>query len=176
MAKPKKAKGKGKARTPPYEVYPEWAGLYITKDGVVYSDRSGSLRKLKQISDKRGKGYYFVSLTSHKKAKVHRMVAKTFIPNPDNKPQVNHKNGNTKDNRVENLEWVTAKENSNHSRATGLQGSKDIAITAVNLVDGSGFWFKSAVAATFYGFNRSGISETISGKRHNHRGYAWQRA
>ena len=70
-------------------------------------------------------GYIQIGLkdiNSHtKRTGVHRLVATAFIPNPDNKPMVNHKNGIKTDNHVKNLEWVTRIENARHSFDTGLQ-------------------------------------------------------
>ena len=73
---------------------------------------------LKQTKDK--DGYLRVILQKNKKRKictVHRLVAETFIPNPENKPQVNHKDENKQNNNVSNLEWSNAKENIRYSQS-----------------------------------------------------------
>lgn len=72
-------------------------------------------------------GYYKVSLYKDKKyhhRTIHRLVAESFIPNPDNKPCVNHINGDHICNFPENLEWVTYSENSLHSYRIGLSNAK----------------------------------------------------
>lgn len=85
---------------------------------VYYSDG----RKFKYFSQKRkfgvNDGYLFVPLFKNKKSKnryVHRLVAEAFIPNPNNKKYINHKDYNRGNNIYTNLEWVTAKENTAHS-------------------------------------------------------------
>ena len=100
-----------------------YEGLYqISNFGNVRSFRNRKERILKPGLDH--KGYNYVSLcvnSKRKNFKVHRLVGKSFIPNPNNNPQINHKNGIKIDNHTLNLEWVTQSENMLHAQKNGFK-------------------------------------------------------
>ena len=94
---------------------PGYEGLYcVSKDGEVYGVKRGKLLK-PFITEK---GYALVDLYKNnvrKHKKVHRLVALAFIPNPDNKEQINHIDFDKLNNKVSNLEWCTNDENQSHA-------------------------------------------------------------
>lgn len=104
---------------------------YINQYGLCGMKKEKILTKKIVCFDKKKKeksGYYAVNLSNNDRGKwkrLHIIVAKAFIPNPHNKPQVNHINGNKLDNRAENLEWVTHKENCIHAWRTGLHKNEE---------------------------------------------------
>ena len=89
--------------------------------GEIYSLLSAKIMKTHNDKD----GYQCLRMTIEKgkavTVKAHRLIAQTFLPNPENKQYVNHKDGNKKNNAISNLEWCTAKENANHAIKTGLK-------------------------------------------------------
>jgi len=83
----------------------------------------GYFTKDKLMSISTWKGYRYINLSKKnviKRVSIHRLVACAFILNPQNKPQVNHKDGKKSNNRVDNLEWATIRENAQHALDAGL--------------------------------------------------------
>ncbi len=97
------------------------------------------------------------------RVQVHRLVAEKYIPNPLNKPEVNHKDFNPSNNRVENLEWVTEKENVAHSMRSGRRSKKldheTVSIINEMLCDG----IDQYTIATYVGINQSCVSDIATG-------------
>jgi hypothetical protein len=93
---------------------PGYEGRYQASNlGRIRSQARGVLKPFKNKN-----GYLIATLYNQGKVRtgVHRLVALTFIPNPEDKPQINHKDGNKENNNLNNLEWVTCSENNLHRR------------------------------------------------------------
>lgn len=103
--------------------HPEYE-IMVSEDGTIRSLKTGKI--FKQVVNEFG--YINVSVPTGEKGKtfkrkVHRLVAQTFIPNPENKREVNHIDGDKTNNHVSNLEWVTSRENKAHAWENGLYTS-----------------------------------------------------
>lgn len=108
-----------------YKVIKEYPNYAISESGTIIN------LKTKQIKSQYvgSTGYYMVSFSKCNKSKpnrVHRLLATAFIPNPNNKPHVNHKDGNKLNNCLTNLEWVTHKENMKHAFENGLANNTGV--------------------------------------------------
>lgn len=164
---------------------PTLQGRYQVSDtGLVRSlprnTTRGKLLKQATVLDYRVFGYNY-AFKKNKLMKVHRAVASAFIPNPDNLPQVNHKNGIKSDNRVENLEWCTASDNIKHAFKTDLKSLKgekhnQNILTDSKVIEIRGKYTRGRGSkpgnihelCKEYGVARSTIANIVTGRRWKH--------
>lgn len=97
----------------------------ITGNGMVFSHKNNKWLKFTKTTT----GYYYVNLCNNstpKPFRVHRLVGAAFLPNPKNKPYINHIDGNKLNNHVSNLEWSTPSENNKHAYKLGLKSPSNL--------------------------------------------------
>lgn len=126
-------------------------------------------------------GYYQVSIkedtnNKFKNQYIHRLVAQYFIENPENKREVNHKDGNKLNNNVNNLEWVTSSENQKHRHKIGITKTSNRKIGMFDL-DGNLVQSYSSIVEAFISLgkvSRINIDNALQGKQKTAYGYIWK--
>jgi hypothetical protein len=165
---------------------PEWENLYEVSNLGNLRSVSRTIRNryyegqlLKLISGK--SGYMYASLKDRSNdrqclALAHRLIAKVFIPNPDNKPQVNHIDGNKSNIGTTNLEWCTVSENAIHAFKTGLRRGKRGTESHLALLDEQAVRFikineynlPQKILSQIVGISESQVHRIINNKRWKH--------
>lgn len=137
-----------------------------------HGNSKGRIRKLRAANN----GYLYVVLSKDnvpQTIRVHREVAKAFIPNPLNLETVNHKNFDKTDNRVENLEWMTERDNVLHAKRNGMGNNKPVyqCDMSNNIIRK---WNSAYEVELKIGFFATLISRCCRGEMKSYKGYKWK--
>ena len=156
------------------EQWKEWPRdprIMVSNKGNVVSYKRGVPYPLRVSYS--GSGYQKVSTSHESFSYVHKMVAETWIPNPNHHKEVNHIDGDKDDNRVENLEWVTRSQNIRHAWRTGLNKGGS---TPIRIIE-TGETFESiSECARRIGVTVAAISHCLNGRQATCRGYHFEYA
>jgi len=154
--------------------HPIYRNILVAKDGGIYSTGKNykSPRKLKESFDERGyaRVRIQVGLYNQRLRSVHRLVAETYLTNPHNLSDVHHKDNNPKNNNLDNLEWVTHKQNCQLSRNT-IGRNKAAEWRILHIETNETFVIKNLSKwCEENNLNRSNLHKTLTKKNH-HKGY-----
>ena len=128
-------------------------------------------------------GYFKINLRKNGETKtcyVHRLIAQTFIPNPENKPEINHIDEDKTNNRVDNLEWKWHKDNINHgthnerSAKTRTNGKLSKRVLQFTLDGEFVREWESTQECGRNGFCQGAVADCCNGKRKSHKGFRWE--
>jgi len=157
------------------EEYPQYS---VSNQGRIKNNKTDKIIKPFCIGTK-GQQYYAVDFYPKKSIRVHRLVAKAFIPNPENKREVNHIDGNKFNNAVENLEWVTGSENCKHAydklgRKKFYGSSNHHSRKVIRVEDGKAYGSISEAADDNGLKAHTGISKVLNHTNRTAGGYHWK--
>lgn len=153
-----------------------YGNYYVSNEGEIKNFKTNHILKLKINNG----GYYSTNIRVDGKIKTirpHRLVAELFIPNEDNKPYVNHIDGNKLNNKVTNLEWCTPKENTKHAFKNNLCNQHTTGIPCVkmdfygNILETFPSLLSAAKSVNGY---YNGIYKTCIGEYSQYKGYIWK--
>lgn len=157
-----------RSKTMDEELWKEWPRdpriMVSNKGNVISHKRGGSGYPLKVCHT--NDGYQMVN-ASRPPQYVHRLVAETWMPNPNHYREVNHINGDKSDNRVENLEWTTRSENLRHAYRTGLHSKA----TPVRIVETGEVYESQSECARRLGVSQQSVALCLAGRSQTCRGY-----
>lgn len=146
----------------------ESTNYFISNDGIVY-DLSGNI-----VRQFKANGYWTIKIKSDrrfKSFKVHRLVAIAFVPNPDNKPCVDHIDGNKENNKYTNLRWCTSGENLQFDNVK--RTPKIISVKSIDKL-GNEIIYENVLDACLYPWQKYVILQCCDGKRKSYNGFKWQ--
>ena len=150
---------------------------YVSRCGKILSNKCVNKRVMKLFPDTKGylRVRFYINKSVKPTKKVHRLVTQSFITNPDNKPQVNHIDGNKLNNNVSNLEWCTQSENIQHSYDCLNRNKRKTKVLQYDL-EGNliKIWDSISYVTKKINITQQEINSCLNHNRKTARGYIWK--